>query len=180
MKYLIMCEGSHEKKLIEILLEHNELIIGWDDLVGRQVFHARQIKNSPVVKTQLNIYGGPVKIWRIGDKQSDKLVIPQEYKRQVKEVEMYCTLPELEILLVISEGLYKEYEKTKSQKHPKQFAKENIVYNRKRYNCETRFFEEYYGGNVQKLVNSIWMYRQQNHSHNAEQHYLSEILKQQC
>ncbi|MGN0505053.1 MAG: GNAT family acetyltransferase [Lachnospiraceae bacterium] len=177
MKYLIMCEGPNEKKIIDILLEHNKLIIGYDDLVGRQVYHARQIKTSPVVKTQLGIYGGPVEIWRIGDKQSDKLTIPQEFKMQIKQIIKYCTLPELEILLILSEKKFKEYEKTKVQKHPKQFAKENIVFNKSKYKGESKFYEEYYGNDISKLVNAIREYKQRNHSHNVDQHYLLEILK---
>jgi len=176
MKYLIMCEGPNEKKIIDILLEHNKLKVNADDLVGRQVYHARQIRTSPVVKTQLNIYGGPVEIWRIGDKQSDKLSIPQEYKTNIKSVTKYCTLPELEILLIISDKKFKEYEKTKSQKHPKQFAKENIVFNRRRYNGETSFYEVYYGKNVELLVSTIREYKQRNRAHGDEQHYLAEIL----
>lgn len=46
MKYLIMCEGPNEKRLIELLLEHKKLSISYDDLVGRQVYHARQIKTN--------------------------------------------------------------------------------------------------------------------------------------
>ena len=34
MKYLIMCEGPNEKKIIELLLEHNKLTVSYDDLVG--------------------------------------------------------------------------------------------------------------------------------------------------
>lgn len=177
MKYLIMCEGAHEKKIIEILLEHDLLKIKYDDLLGLQVYHARQIKKSPVVKTQLSIYGEEVEIWRIGDKQSDKLEIPKEFKTKIKSVTKYCTLPELEILLILSEKMFKEYDKTKSQKHPKQFAKENIIFNKKRYNGETEFYETYYGSDVSKLVGAIREYKQRNHSHDSEQHYLVEILK---
>ena len=111
MKYLVMCEGTNEKKLIELLLENKRLKITFDDLLGRQVYHARQIKTSPVVKTNLAIYGKEVEVWRIGDKQTDKLIIPSDYKNQIKSVKKYCTLPELEILLIISEKKCKEYEK---------------------------------------------------------------------
>lgn len=86
-------------------------------------------------------------------------------------------MPELEILLILSEKKYKEYEKTKSQKHPKQFAKENIIFNKSRYKGETKFYEEYYGKDISKLVNALQEYKQRNHSHNSEQHYLLEILK---
>lgn len=177
MKYLIMCEESNEKKIIDILLDNNKLVVELDDLVGREAYHARQINKSPMVQGQLRIYGGEVEIWRIGDKQSDKLIIPSEYRAQVKNIVKFCTLPELEILLIISENLYKEYEKTKSQKHPKQFAKENIVYNRNRYKGETKFYEEYFGNDVDKLIKALHKYRQQNHAHKNDEHYLVEILK---
>ncbi len=151
MKYLIMCEGPNEKKLIELLLEHDKLSVCYDDLVGRQVYHARQIKTSTVVKTQLKIYGGDVEIWRIGDKQTDKLLVPNDFKVQIKNIKKFCTLPELEVLLIISEGLFKEYEKTKSKIHPKQFAKEHIAYNKSRYKGDTKFYEDYFGNDIQKL-----------------------------
>lgn len=178
MKYLIMCEGANEKKIIEILLENNKLKIGYDDLVGRQVYHARQIKNNPVVKTQLGIYGGKVEILRIGDKQGDKLVIPQEFKEQIEKVTLYCTLPELEVLLIISESLYQEFIKVKTTKRAKEFAKENITYNKKRYKNDTKFYEEYYSNDITKLIDAICKYRQLNHSHSKEQHYLTELLKE--
>ena len=176
MKYLIMCEGPNEKKIIEMLLDNDKLSVEYDDLVGRQVYHARQIKTSTVVKTQLKIYGGDVEVWRIGDKQTDKLLVPTDFKSQIKNIKKYCTLPELEILLIISEGMYKEYEKTKSKIHPKQFAKENVMINKKRYKGDTSFYEDYYGRDIQKLVSAIREYKQRNHSHSAEQHYVLEIL----
>lgn len=177
MKYLIMCEGPNEKKVMDILLEHNKLIVTADDLIGREVYHARQIKTSPVVKTQLSMYVGEVEIWRVGDKQSDTLFIPTEMKKQIKKITKYCTLPELEVLLIISESKYKEYEKTKAQKHPKQFAKENISFHKQMYNGMTKFYEEYYGNDVEKLVKSIQEYKKRNHSHSEDQHYLLEILR---
>lgn len=177
MKYLIMCEGPNEKQIIEILLEHNRLSVDMDDLLGRQVYHARQIKKSPVVKTQLGIYGKEVEVWRIGDKQTDKLIIPNEYKEQIREVKKYCTLPELEILLILSEGKHKDYLKTKSQVHPKQYAKENITYKKMKYKGDTKFYKEYYGQNVDKLVDAIKDYKKKNNSHTNEQHYLLEIIK---
>ena len=177
MKYLIMCEGPNEKKIIDLLMEHNKLKFDFDDLLGRQVYHARQIRTNPVVRTNLDFYKGPVEVLRIGDKQSDKLVVPPEYKNQIKKITKYCTLPELEILLILSEKKYKEYEKTKSQKHPKQFAKEYITCKKRKYKNDTQFFEDYYGEDIFKLTNAIIEYKHRNNSHSADQHYLLELLK---
>lgn len=176
MKYLIMCEGSNEKKIIDLLLENGKLIVGADDLLGRITYHARQIRTSPMVMGQLRIYGGDVEVWRIGDKQTDRLDIPAEFRTRIKKVTKFCTLPELEILLILSEKKFKEYEKGKSHKHPKDFAKENIVFNRRRYKGETEFYEDYYGKDIDKLVGAIQEYKQRNHAHKNDEHYLLEIL----
>ena len=179
MKYLIMCEGPNEKKIIDMLLEHQKLTVCEDDLVGRVTYHARQIGKSPMVMGQLRIYGGDVEVWRIGDRQTDKLIIPAEFKNQIKKVTKFCTLPELEILLILSEKKFKEYEKGKSQKHPKDFAKENICYNRRKYKGDTKFYEEYYGNDIPKLIKAIQEYKQRNHAHRNDEHYLIELLNPQ-
>ena len=104
-KLLIMCEGPNEKEIIKILLENDLLKFTEDDLLGLTPYHARQIKSSGQVKTELNIYPGQVRILRIGDKQSDKLVIPSEYKDKILSVDKYCTKPELEMLFILAENL---------------------------------------------------------------------------
>lgn len=177
MKYLIMCEGPNEKKIMDILLAHRQLTVCENDLLGQVTYHARQIGKSPMVMGQLRIYGGDVSIWRIGDKQTDKLIIPAEFKKQIKEVTKFCTLPELEILLILSEQKFKEYEKGKSQKRPKAFAKENIVYKRHKYKNDTKFYEEYYGNDIPKLIKAIREYKQRNHAHKPDEHYLVELLR---
>ncbi|MCM1385871.1 MAG: hypothetical protein NC231_00975 [Bacillus sp. (in: Bacteria)] len=174
MRYLIMCEGANEKKIIDMLLENKKLIVSEDDLLGRITYHARQIKKSPMVMGQLRIYNGDVEIWRIGDKQN----IPLEFKSQIKKVTKFCTLPELEILLILSEKKFREYEKGKSQKHPKDFARENIVYNKCKYKGDTKFYEAYYGSDIDKLIRAIREYKQRNHAHKNDEHYLLEILKE--
>ena len=179
MKYLILCEGPNEKKLIDILLEHEKLIVSPDELVGRVTYHARQIHKSAMVMGQLRMYHGEIELWRIGDKQSDRFDIPEEFRTQIRGVTKYCTLPELEVLLILSEGLYREYEreKAKSRIQPKEFAKQHITYNHSRYKGDTKFYETYYGKDVSKLISAIREYKQKNHAHKSEEHYLAEILR---
>ena len=118
-----MCEGPNELAVMNILLENDALIFKEDDLLGLTAYHARQIRTSTQVKTALNMYpGNDVLVMRVGDKQSDVLTIPVDYQKKITGVEKYCTLPELEMLLIISEGLVKEYEKVKSEVAPKAFA----------------------------------------------------------
>ena len=116
-------------------------------------------------------------VLRIGDGQNEKLEIPSAYKDKITLVEKYCTKPELEMLLIISEDLADEYEKVKSKTKPKTFAKANIRCGKRRYDNSTAFYEEYFGQNCEKLVAAIKAYKQHNGSHKKDEHYLAELLK---
>ena len=179
MKYLIMCEGPNELEIINILLENNMLICREDDLLGLRPYHARQIDKSALVKTELNMYTGePLSILRIGDTQSDELRIPKEYadKINANAIRRYCTKPELEMLLIISEGMQKEYEKRKSDMKPKDFAKHHIKYGRLKYNNSSAFFRDYYGNNPELLKQAIINYRTLNGAHRKDELYLADLL----
>ena len=173
-----MCEGPNELTLINILLENDALIFSEDDLLGLTAYHARQIKTNAQVRLALNLYdGNDVTVMRVGDKQTDRLLIPADFKDKIYEVEKYCTLPELEMLLLISEDLVKEYEKVKSTVRPKVFAKEHIRCNRRRYDNSSRFYRDYYGNECRKLINAIREYKRIRGSHEKDELYLADILK---
>jgi hypothetical protein len=114
---------------------------------------------------------------RIGDVQNERLKIPGDYKEKISGVEKYCTKPELEMLLIISEGLVSEYEKVKSSISPKEFAKHNILFGRKRYNNSTKFYKEYYGDRPDLLVDAIKEYKRIKGSHRKGELYLADLLK---
>ena len=177
MKYLIMCEGPNELEIIRMLLEHDKLIFTNDDLLNLVPYHARQIENNAAVKSALNLYHGDIHILRIGDKLNDNLKIPKEYKSKIKEINKYCTKPELEMLLIISEGKSSDFEKVKSKMSPKIFSKANIVYNRTRHNNSTAFYREYYGERIELLVETIRRYKQLKGKHDKDEFYLADLLK---
>lgn len=177
MKYLIMCEGPNELEIIRMLLEHDKMVFTEDDLLNLVPYHARQIGNNAAVKTALNLYYGDVEVLRIGDKLNDELKIPREYKGKIKEVKKYCTKPELEMLLIISENMDSEFEKVKSKTSPKTFSKENVVYNRTRYDNSTAFYSYYYGERIDLLVNTIKRYKQLKGKHQKDELYLADLLK---
>ena len=177
-KLLIMCEGPNEKKIVDILLENDCLIFSQDDLLGLTPFHARQITKSGQVRTELNMYPGKVDVLRIGDKQSDKLVIPKDYKGKIGEVKKYCTKPELEILLIIAEGKLREYEKVKSKMSPKEFAKSSIKLGDSKYDNSTQFYVDYFENNVKTLVSAIKEYQRiRGKTHSKDELCLGELLK---
>lgn len=75
-----------------------------------------------------------VTILRVGDKLSDRFTIPREYKEKIKNVQKICTLPELEMLIIINEGDYSEYKKEASKIKPCIFCKKNINFIRREWN----------------------------------------------
>ena len=179
MKRLIMCEGPNELGIMRILIENDKLIFGEDELIGLTPYHARQIANNATVQTELNIYPGKdVLVMRIGDVQNETLKIPDDYREKIIGIEKYCTKPELEMLLIISEGKVAEYEKTKSVVSPKAFAKKHIKCGRRKYDNSTQFYWDYYGSNPDMLVEAIKEYKRIKGAHKKDERYLADLLKQ--
>lgn len=179
MKLLVMCEGSNEKAVVDILLEAGCLMFSEDDLVGLTVYHARQL-TAPIIKTALSIYTGEFEVYRIGDSMIDKLPVPADYKERYKGVRKFCTKPELEMLFIIAEGKDSAFEKVKAGKHrmkPKDFCKANVVYNHKRYDNSTNFYKDYFGSDIETLVKAIKKYKQSHGAHKKDEEYLADILK---
>lgn len=178
MRILLMCEGQNEEVILNNLLDAEALCFTRDELIGRRPYPIRQL-NHPIIKTELKHYGKPVKVYRIGDKQTDKLSIPGDLKNIVSssEIYKYCTKPEIEMLLILNEGLEKEYEKVKSSQSPKIFAKKNIKYNGRKYDQSSEFLEMYYSkDNIHHLIANIKKYKKYK-KHNKDELYLADILK---
>lgn len=177
-RLLVMCEGPNEKKIMDILLENGCLKFTQDDLLGLTIFHARQISGSAQVRAELNQFPGEVDVYRIGDKQNDKFEIPDDYKGKIAKVTKYCTKPELEMLLIIAEGLEKEYEKVKSTMSPKEFAKANIRLGKKRYDNSTKFYEDYFSERIDDLLSAIRKYRHiKGKGHAKDELSLDDLIK---
>lgn len=176
MKYLIMCEGSNEQCIINLLLDHDKLKIKRDELIGLKPHNAKQLKH-PALVSELKHYGEEVTILRIGDTLKDEIKIPKDLKSLVSKDRIYkfCTKPELEILLIISEGKFKDY--MKKHKKTKTYTKENISYNKRKYDQTNNFLEDYFGGkNIDNLVIAIKKYKELK-SNQKDELYLSDLLK---
>ena len=176
MKRLIMCEGSNELEIIRILLENDVLIFTEDDLLGLTPFHARQIKSGTQVYTELGLYpGNDVLIMRVGDTQTDKLKLPKDIQHKIQAIEKYCTKPELEMLLIIAEGLTADFEHQK-QYTPKEYAKRNIYLGKKRYDNSSAFYRDYFGESIDSLTDAIREYKRIK-AHNRDEMFLADILR---
>ncbi|MCD8041035.1 MAG: GNAT family acetyltransferase [Clostridia bacterium] len=176
MKILIMCEGPNELEVINLLLDNSKLAFSRDDLLDMRPFHARQLDASQL-KPALDAYHGELKIYRVGDKLTDKLKISKDLADKITEQRKFCTKPELEILFIIAENRLTDFEKVKSKQKPKQFCKQNIVFNRKKYDNSTAFYENYFSGRIDILVDAIIEYHRTHGKHKPDEEYLFNLLK---
>ena len=176
MKILIMCEGPNELKIINLLLDNGKLKFTRDELLDMRPFHARQL-TSPQLKPALDAYHGEIEIYRVGDKMSDSLKIPKELVSSIKAQRKFCTKPELEILLIIAENRFQEFEKVKSKQKPKDFCKQHVVHNHKKYDNSTAFYDDFFKNNIDVLVFAIIEYHRTHGKHKPDEGYLFDLLK---
>jgi hypothetical protein len=173
MKYLILLEGNTEKAFIELLIDKGMFKINVDDMIDLRPHQKRQIDPALHALIRQLPPDEKVKIIKIGDKLNDKLKIPKDVKEKIHSEEKYCTKPEFEMLIIISEALYDEYQKVKSKKSPKIFAKENIKYNKNRYNNSQQWIRSYF--NEEKIISSLSVYARVSR-HKKNELYLIDLL----
>ena len=79
-------------------------------------------------------------------------------------------------MLIINENLVDKFKK--STVRPKIFAKENIKYNKKKYDQSENFIIDYYSGKrINMLVENLKKYKKLNKKHNKDELYLADLLK---
>jgi len=173
MKYLVLLEGNTEKAFIELLMDKGMFKIDADDMLDLRPHQKRQI--DPALHALIRQLPPDEKIIiiKIGDKITDKLTIPKDIKDKIDSEEKYCTKPEFEMLIIISEGLYNEYQKVKSKKKPKIFAKERIKCNGKRYNNSQAWIREYF--DEEKIKHALSEYKRLT-MHKKNELYLMDLI----
>ena len=123
MKRVLGCEGASEVLVMLDLIEKDLLIFDKKEILDRRPIHFRQPREIAALIDTLPI-DEEIVFYRIGDTQKDDYNLSYFSARKDKiTVVKVCTKPELEILIIINEGLYDEYLKQKSKMMPKQFVK---------------------------------------------------------
>ena len=164
MKILLACEGQSEVELITNLLERGYLhfdapILLDKPIVLRQLSKIAYAINTLDIKEQIVVY-------RIGDTLNEKMSLDgfqmrSDYIKQFK----VCTKRELEMLIIINEGLIDEYNKCSATVKPKSFIKSHIPgLNLKKY------FESH------DLINAIKEYKRIK-KHKKDEFYLIDLIE---
>ncbi len=174
MKYLILLEGNTEKAFVERLIDESLFSIRTEDMLDLRPHQKRQIVPSLHALIRQLPSDEKVTILKIGDKLSDRLTIPKDIQLKILSEIKYCTKPEFEILIILAEGLYEAYQKVKSKKKPKIFAKENIIHNNQRYTNTQTWIKSYFS--KPNIIKALTEYRRVT-KHSKDEHYLLELIK---
>ena len=149
-----ICEGSAEEAIIEVLLRHDCLIFRTEDLLEGKVLHTRSAKEF--AKRYLRKeFQSPITVLRVLDSRKEQFELPKGYEDKVQIVNI-ITAPEIEMLIILSEGKYEEFLKQfrKSRQKPSDFCVSEL----KLRDVKTKQFVSEYFSDVKLLISAIQEY----------------------
>ncbi len=123
MKILLACEGQSEVYLLNGLIERGYLSFNCPLLLDEPI-HLRQLTEIAPIINSLPV-DEEIIVYRIGDTLKDALSL-SKFKMRSEHIKSYkyCTKTEVEILVIINEGLYDEFLKAPKNTKPKSFIHE--------------------------------------------------------
>lgn len=167
-KIALLYEGSAEKAIIENLLDNNQLIFNRDDLLEGKIF--KRCGLLSFCKSHLgHEMSNTIYIIRIIDSKGEKYNIPPVYEHKIEEVLTIITSPEIEILHIISEGKYDDYQNNHKKLKPSKYANE-YLHLKKSFSYHENFWK------TSDLISSIKEYDRVTSS---EGYNLSDLLKKE-
>ena len=180
-KYIAcICEGSAERAIIKILLDKNRLIFTWDDLLDGEILRCRNAKNAPLEKTEdekkfeeqhlRKAFTDRITVLRVLDSRREEFKLSKAYASKIDVVNV-ITAPEIEMLVIFTEGKYEEYKKSK--KKPSAFCKEDL----RIADVKSTHFVESYFADINVLIKAIREYQRVSRIQRGE-YALADLLKE--
>ncbi len=154
----IICEGAAEEAIIDILLDNNCLIFERKELIEEQVIRCRSADSfeNRYLKRE---FSGKISVIRVLDSRRERFRLSKAYQEKVDVINI-ITAPEIEMLIILNEGVYADYKKSGDK--PSTYCKEKL----KMKNVKSRGFVLSYFNDVDVLLSSI---RKYNHFSNIPQ-----------
>ena len=116
-----ICEGGAEQGILELLLDHEKLIFSWENLLSGEIIRKRDAKSFQNEYLRMDM-DKKVVLFGVLDSRRENFKLSPAYADKV-EVYNVVTAPEIEMLIIISEGRYKDYKKSSYQK-PSDYCKQ--------------------------------------------------------
>ncbi|HEM3665431.1 TPA: hypothetical protein U1C77_001080 [Streptococcus suis] len=150
----IICEGAAEEAIIEILLENECLVVKNNDyLINNGPIRSRSAK-SFCDKYMGKNYGLKVKLYRVIDSRNENFNFKSAKYRKIFEEKIevinVITPPEIELLVIVSQGEYDDFVRSLHKK-PSEYCKQVLKLEDVK---QFKFVKDYFS-DLDKLLNSI-------------------------
>lgn len=151
-KYIAcICEGSAEKAIINILLDNDLCVFKKNDLIEQELLSCRSAKEFEELYLRKS-FDDKISVVRVLDSRKEVFKLSKAYKDKVQVINI-ITAPEIEVLIILREGKYQDFKKSKLK--PSIYCKQFLrMTNVKRYDFVTDYFSD-----VSVLVNVLKQYK---------------------
>lgn len=146
-----ICEGGAERAILDLLLDNNKLIFGREELIEEEVLRCRRAKDFEARYLKKGFLE-KITVYRILDSRRENFKLSPAYAKKVDVINV-ITAPEIEMLIIINEGMYSEFKK--SGVKPSDFCKSNMKYKE----VKTYDFVKTYFSDIDILIHAIYEYR---------------------
>lgn len=164
----VLCEGTAEEVIINILLDNDCLIFDRTNLIEEKPLRVRSAKNFENTYLRKG-FKDKISVVRILDSKHENFKLSKAYTHKVDIINI-ITAPEIEMLIILSEGKYSEYRKSK--KKPSDFCIQNLQYS----DCKSKEFLIDYFKDSDKLVEAIIEHNRITKK-GTNEYFLFDILK---
>ena len=172
----ILCEGAAEEAIIEILLEYQAIIIDEEYLIDGRPLRIRSADDF-CDRYLVSDFEGKVNIYRILDSKNEKFSFKGKNKKIAEEkcnIYNIYTAPEIEMLIIVSEGHYKKF-KNSSIRKPSDYCKIELKMKKVK---EYQFVKNYFS-DIKMLLRAICEYHRVSPKQKNGGQHLYDLLKEE-
>ncbi len=147
-----ICEGNAEQAIMDRLLESDKLVFDTTMLLEGEIIRCRSAKTfeDRYLKKE---FSQKISVVRILDSRRENFKLSKAYKDKVEVINI-ITAPEIEMLIIINEGKYDKFKKSKFHK-PSEYCKSELKYD----SVKSYDFVYSYFSNIDDLLKSIQEYK---------------------
>lgn len=166
-----ICEGGAETAIIDMLVDNELLKFSREQMLNEEVIRCRggkEFEQRYLGKS----FESKITVLRVLDSHSEGFRLNKAYEYKVDVINV-VTAPEIEMLIILAEGKYKEYMKKSSSVSPSTFCKQDL---KMKGNIKSQEFVREYFSDINLLINSIHEYKRVKNLKRGEI-YLADLLK---
>lgn len=167
-----ICEGGAESTIIKILLDNNLLQFSSEQLLDGEILGRWDRSAKNFEKNHLKKgFDEKITVIRVLDSYRETFELSKPYRDKVGVINV-ITAPEIEMLIIINEHKYVEYQRVKSSMKPSEFCKTVLGIT----DVKSPKFIEYYFSDTEILINALKEYKRMKSMRHGEK-CLADLLK---